>query len=77
MGVSKSALGEDRDVFMDYGVEEVLFRWEAKSSQIFRKFYGDSEEARLADHTNRLFNDVLRFGDEIDAASYAKGRARR
>ncbi|MFJ1466475.1 hypothetical protein [Massilia orientalis] len=77
MGISKSALGKDRDVFVDYELEEVMFRWDAQSGQVFRKFYGADDETLLTDHSNRLFNDVLRFGDEIDAATYALGRARR
>jgi hypothetical protein len=77
MGISKSALGKDRDVFVDYELEEVMFRWDAHSGQVFRKFYGADTETLLTDHSNRLFNDVLRFGDEIDAAAYARGRPRR
>jgi hypothetical protein len=77
MGISRGELGKDRDVFVDYELEEVMFRWDAKTGRVFRKFYGTDEEKLLTDHGNRLFNDVLSFGDEVDAATYARGRARR
>lgn len=77
MVISKFALSEGCDLFVDDQLEEVMFRWDAKSGQIFRKFYGEDEETLLTDHTNPLFNDVLRFGDEVDAETYARGRAPR
>ena len=70
-------MGKDRDVFVDYELEEVMFRWDAKCGQVFRKFYGADKESLLTDHANRLFNDVLRFGDEVSAGIYARGRSRR
>ena len=77
MGISKFALCEGNDLFVDCQLEEVMFRWDAKAGQIFRKFYGADDETLLADHTNQLFNEVLRFGDEVDAETYAHGRAPR
>lgn len=54
-----------------------MFRWDAKSNKIFRKFYGMAEETLLVDHTNHLFNRVLRFGDVIDSETYVRGYVRR
>lgn len=76
MGISRADLGKERDVFIDSELEEVMFRWEAKSGQVFRKFYGSGQETLLVDHSNRLFNDVLRFGDEVDSETYSRGCAR-
>ena len=77
MGISRGSLGRNRDVFVEYELEEVMFRWDAGSAGVFRKFYGAAEETLLVDHSNRLFNDVLSFGDEIDSETYARGRDRR
>jgi hypothetical protein len=54
------------DVFIDYDFEEVMFRYDFVSARIFRKFYGKSHETEVQ-HDNRLFNDPIMSGDEIDA----------
>jgi hypothetical protein len=77
LGVSKAALGKEHDIYIDCELEEVMFRWDANMGQIFRKFYEADSETLLTDHVNRLFNDVLRFGDEIDRETYVRGRTRR
>lgn len=77
MGVSKWEFCADVDAFVDCQLEEVMFRWDAKSNKIFRKFYGMAEETLLVDHTNHLFNRVLRFGDVIDSETYVRGYVRR
>jgi hypothetical protein len=63
------------DVFIDYDFEEVMFRYDFASERIFRKFYGKPHETEIS-HDNGLFNDAIRFGDEIDAESYRLGKPR-
>ena len=61
------------DVFIDYAFERVMFRWERATRQSFRKFYGEAKEDGIP-HNNNLFNEAIRFGDEIDAVTYAAGK---
>ena len=63
-----------RDVFIDYPFEDVLFRYEHGSRRFFRKFYGESNEKEVP-HDNRLLNEAISSGDEIDATNYHTGKA--
>jgi hypothetical protein len=63
------------DVFIDDDFEDVMFRYDAPSRRFFRKFYGESQESEVP-HDNRLLNDAIRFGMEMDAASYHFGKPR-
>jgi hypothetical protein len=73
MGISKGWLG-NTDVYVFYDFEDVMFRWAASEQKVFRKFVGDSHEHETeVPHSNKLFNDALRFGDEIDARKYQGG----
>jgi len=74
MGIRKADLNDSVDRFVDYDFEEVMFRWEAGSRMIFRKFYGKEEDLVPVDHTSKLFNDALNFGAEISAVDYARGK---
>lgn len=73
MGVNKGARFAAGDVFVDYPFEEVRFRWDCREGNIYRKFYGKQEDPNPVSHDNRLFNDALRFGDEIDRSEYERG----
>jgi hypothetical protein len=53
-----------------------MFRWEAATGNIFRKFYGAEEEPLPIEPTNRLYNEAVDLGGEIDFATYSRGRAR-
>lgn len=70
MGMSKAELTNERDVYIEYDYEQVMFRWDAASQQIFRKFYGKDEHSVPVHHTNRLFHDALSFGAEITRDRY-------
>ena len=61
---------EQGDVYITYRFEDVMFRFDASTARYFRKFHGESEEIEVA-HDNRLLNDAIRFGEEIDASTYA------
>ena len=74
MGVSNESFRQG-DVFVDHDFEEVMFRYEFSTRRLFRKFYGESKEDEIP-HDNRLLNDAIRFGEEIDAKTYQAGRAR-
>ena len=74
MGVPKEDF-RDRDVFLDYDFENVMFRFEAKTKKFFRKFYGKFEEDPVR-YDNDLLNQAMRFGDEITAEEYARGKPR-
>jgi hypothetical protein len=59
------------DVYVDYGFEEVLFRWVRGTGRVFRIFYGGLErEVKLPD---RLWDDAVRFGRRTTPERYWKG----
>lgn len=70
MGIDKGPDFNDRDICVDYAFEEVRFRWDHVARKIYRKFYRESESTEPVPHDNRLFNDALRFGDEITRDAY-------
>ena len=74
MGIPKEQF-RDRDVFIDYDFEDVMFRFEHTTRRFFRKFHGESKEAEVP-HDNRLLNDAIVGGDEIDAQTYRAGKPR-
>jgi hypothetical protein len=77
MGVGKGPFFDERDVFVDYAFEQVMFRWDHVTKKIYKRFYGESEKAKPVSHDNRLYNDALRFGDEITREQYEQGKPRR
>ncbi len=74
MGIPKEQI-RDRDIFIDYDFEEVMFRYEFNTRRFFRRFYGDSKEDGVP-YDNRLLNDAIRFGEETDEITYKKGKSR-
>ncbi|MEW6342935.1 MAG: hypothetical protein AB1704_19930 [Pseudomonadota bacterium] len=73
MGICKGERIGREDIFDDYAFENVMFRWDHHARTIYRKFYGKAESGPVhAD--NRLYNDALRFGDEISVEAYAAGK---
>jgi hypothetical protein len=75
MGIEKGDKFRERAIFVDHPFESVMFRWDHKSKQIYRKFYGRPENPRPVPHDNRLYNDALLYGTEITAEQYAAGKA--
>lgn len=53
-----------------------MYRWDHVNRQVFVRFYGKPEAQTPVPQSNRLFNDALRFGEEISAQQYHLGRAR-
>jgi hypothetical protein len=71
MGLDKGKL-RDQDVYFRYPDEEVLFRYDGREKRAYRRFIGAADEHPVA-HDNRLLNDALAFGEEIDKATYLRG----
>ena len=70
MGINKGEEFSKRDIYIDYAFEEVMFRWDHIKREIYIKFYNKDESTKPIPHDNRLFNDALRFGDEISKEDY-------
>ena len=74
MGIPKEQF-RDRDIFIDYDFEDVMFRYEHSTRRCFRRFYGESNENEVP-HDNRLLNDAILGGSEIEAKTYQAGKPR-
>lgn len=74
MPINKGQRFRESDIFIDYPFEEVMFRWECNLEKIYRKFYGSDEEIESIPHDNNLYNEALRFGDEITYDKYIMGK---
>jgi hypothetical protein len=74
MGIRKgSAAFKERDVYICYPFEAVMYRWDHSSRTIYVKFYGRDESPNPVPSDNRLFNDALLYGDEITSEEYRRG----
>jgi hypothetical protein len=72
MGLSKEEF-KKRDVYIDYGVEQVMFRFKHSSRQYFQKSYGEHVEEKIKNDSG-LLNEAVRFGVEIDEHTYKTGK---
>ena len=72
MGIPKEQI-RDRDIFIDYDFEEVMFRYEHGTRKFFCRFYGKTTEFEVP-FDDRLLNDAMRFGEETDETTYEKGK---
>lgn len=64
---------QEGDVYIDYDLEDVMFRFEHRSRRFFRRFYGQAEEKQVP-FDSELLNDAIERGDEIDQAVYREGK---
>lgn len=62
----------ERDVYLDYPFEGVMFRWGHDSRSWFRRFYGEGEVP--VPPRDELHVDAQRFGEEISKAEYLRGQ---
>jgi hypothetical protein len=69
MDISKDQF-RDRDIFIDYDFENVIFRYEYRVRRFFRKFYDETKWPTIIS----LLNDAMWFGDEIDVKTYQAGK---
>lgn len=65
MGIDKGKIFAERDVYIDYPFEEVMFRWDHVTQKVYFGFYGEAENQNSIPNDNRLFNDALLTGSEI------------
>lgn len=70
MPIEKGIQFKERDVFVNYPFEEVMFRWDHLQQLVFRKFYGKPEDREPVHQENRLFNDALLYGNEMTREQY-------
>lgn len=74
MPVGKGPHFAERDIFVDYPFEDVMYRSDHLTQNLYVKFYGDVESPEPVKDDNRLFNDALLYGDEISAEVYFAGK---
>jgi hypothetical protein len=74
--IGKGSHFKERDIYIDYYFEEVLFRSDMATGKIFQKFYGKNVEVEVENNT-RLFNESLLSGIEISKLEYEHGKPRR
>ena len=77
MPISTEELLQNVDIFIDYEFEEVMFRREYKSGNIYRKFYSEGEHTDPIPFDNRLYTDALRFGVKISEDEYSIGKKKK
>lgn len=63
-----------KDIYIDYPFEQVMFRREKSTGNIYRKFYGEKEHEKSIPHENNLFNNALLSGEEISPEEYVNGK---
>ncbi len=73
MGMHKGEAFASRDIYLDYDFEAVTYRWDHRTALIYVRFYGTAECPEPVAYHNRLFNDALRFGREINREEYERG----
>lgn len=74
MAINKGKVFADKDVYVDYPFEEVMYRWDHLAEKIYVKFYGENEKPDDISHDNHLFNEALLSGNEITLEEYKNGK---
>ncbi len=64
----------EHDIFVDFKLEKVMFRWDHSLKKVYRKFYGEQEHDSDIPPSNNLYNEALLFGDEINRDDYLVGK---
>jgi len=70
MPINKGKIFADRDVYINYPFEEVMFRWDHIEQKVYIRFYGKAERRDPILHDSRLFNEALLSGNEISREEY-------
>jgi hypothetical protein len=73
MGIPTAAFQAD-DLYIEYGFEEVLFRYEKETARFFRKFYNESHEHEVP-HDSPLLCEARCSGVLTTAERYLSGGA--
>ena len=63
-----------QDIFVDYKLEKVMFRWDHSEKKVYRKFYSEQEYKSDIPVTNDLYNQSLLYGEAITKDDYLKGK---
>jgi hypothetical protein len=74
MPLHKGKLFAQKDVFIDYPFENVMYRWDHIERKVYVRFYGEDEKPTPIPHEGRLFNDAILSGDEITRQQYEQGK---
>jgi hypothetical protein len=71
MPISKGdPMWNERDVYVDYPFEEVMYRRDYKNKKMYVRFYGEPESGKVLLQDNRLLNEAISCGNEITQAQY-------
>lgn len=62
-----------KDIYINYEFEDVMFRRDKLTKEIFRKFYKENEYPEPIPHTNKLYIEALLSGEEITKEEYITG----
>jgi hypothetical protein len=73
MGIPSTAF-QTGDLYIEYGFEEVLFRYEKQTARFFHKFYNESHEQE-APHDSKLLCEARCSGVLTTAERYFSGGA--
>jgi len=73
VGIPHSAF-RDGDLYIEYGFEEVLFRYEKETSRFFRKFYDETHEHEVP-YNSELLHEAVCSGVLTTVERYFSGGA--
>ena len=74
MEINASKKFSEHDIFVDFKLEKVMFRWDYSLKKVYRKFYGEQESKSDIPASNNLYNEALLYGDEINYDDYLLGK---
>jgi hypothetical protein len=77
VGIDDLGIFAVRDVYLNYDFEEVTYRWDHRTREVYVKFYGAEESKKVVPPDNRLYNDAILYGREISRQEYEEGYPRR
>lgn len=73
MGVRAEEFQKNRDIYIDYDFEEIMFRFDSKANRFFSKMYRSDIEYEVP-FNDTLLKDAIASGDEIDSETYHSGK---
>lgn len=70
--MEKGQFFSDRDCYIHYGFEHVMFYWNHRARTVRMRLIGDAYDSEVP-HDHRLFNEAVLHGREISKADYEAG----
>ena len=64
----------NKDLYVDDPFEEVMFRRENKTGNIYRKFYSSTEYSEPIHFSNKLYFEATQSGRAISKEEYENGK---